>query len=219
MRTGASAFGIVFTLFLALATGRAAAAELSVKAPGPFSPVPVADWSGFYVGGSLGATWGYFRNNNVTIGPNGSDGGFSGGGQAGYNFQRGRWVFGAEGDFSLIDITANTATIGSFTERWTSSVRGRLGYAVENFLPYLTVGVAFTQAKAELTSSGQSASKVVAGVTGGFGVEMMFAPNWSARAEALFTDVPKETFNVVGGPVVGGSYNYTVRGGVNYWFH
>ena len=129
---------------------------MSVKAPGPFSPVPVANWSGFYVGAHLGATWGYFTNSSLNIGPTNSDGGVSGGGQVGYNIQRGRWVFGVEGDGSVIDITADTPAIGSFTERWTTSLRGRLGYAVENYLAYLTGGVAFTNAKAALTPTGDS---------------------------------------------------------------
>ena len=37
-------------------------------------------------------------------------------------------VFGVEGDASFIDIAAETPAVGSFKERWTSSIRGRLGY-------------------------------------------------------------------------------------------
>lgn len=217
MRTGTSAFGVVFALLLALAATRVTAAERTVKAPGPFSPVPVADWGGFYVGGNLGATWGYFKNNNLTVGPTGTGGNVSGGGQVGYNFQRGRWVFGAEGDASLIDVRASSNTVGSFKERWTSSLRGRFGYAVENYLAYLTAGVAFTNVKAELTATGTSESRTLAGVIAGFGVEMMIAPNWSARVEALYTDVPKHTFTPAGGTMVGGSDNFTIRAGANYW--
>jgi outer membrane immunogenic protein len=105
-----------------LATG-ALAADLPVKAP----PIPVAvyNWTGF-IGGNVGGSWGREHNDGTltgmqnvsvfrTAGPNlvtsvttplavlpivgRSDvNGFIGGGQAGYNWQRDKWVFGLEGD-------------------------------------------------------------------------------------------------------------------------
>ena len=182
------------------------------------SPVPAVNWTGFYVGGHLGGAWGYFRNNGTNIGPSDVGGGFAGGGQGGFNYQMGRVVLGVEGDISAIDIHADTATIGDFKEKWTSSIRGRLGYTVEDYLAYLTAGAAFTHVTTSVTGGG-SGSATVAGFTGGFGVEKMFTPNWSARVEALYANVPLHTFNITGGPVIGGSHNYIVRVGVNYLFH
>src|SRR5262245_13855637 len=45
----------------------------------------VYDWTGFYIGGHLGVAW--------STGDN-SDAAFLGGGQAGFNYQVGQWVFG-----------------------------------------------------------------------------------------------------------------------------
>jgi outer membrane immunogenic protein len=75
---------------VALATvcglGSAIAADLPVKAPSPYSPVPVWNWSGFYLGAHLGGAFGNFRNNSPTFaGPGGSSGSVMGGGQLGYN--------------------------------------------------------------------------------------------------------------------------------------
>jgi outer membrane immunogenic protein len=207
---------ICLTLF---GLGPAAAAELPVKAPGLYSPVPAANWTGFYVGVHAGGAWGYFRRSNLVIGPFGSDGGFIGGGQLGYNWQSGRWVFGVEGDISAIGIDADTATVGDFHENWTSTARVRVGYAIERYLAYLTGGVAFTGVETSLVGTPGSQSATVAGATVGFGVETMLTPNWTARVEALYIDVPKHRFLVGLVPVEAGSNNYTVRAGLNYLFH
>ena len=89
-----------------LATG-ALAADLPVKAP----PLPVAvyNWTGFYVGGNIGSSWGH--SSTTTSFYDGTSGallsssaaGFNmdgaiGGVQAGYNWQRDKWVFGIEAD-------------------------------------------------------------------------------------------------------------------------
>jgi outer membrane immunogenic protein len=208
----------LIALAAVFALGPASAAEMPVKAPALFSPVPVSHWTGFYAGVHLGGAWGYFRNDGLNAGPDESSGSVIGGAQLGYNWQSGRLVFGLEGDFSAFDIHADTPAVGSFNERWTSSLRGRLGYAVENYLAYLTGGVAFTHVETALTGGG-SGSATIAGPAFGFGIETMFAPHWTGRVEALYMGVPLHTFNILGGPVVGGSHNYTVRAGVNYLFN
>lgn len=211
-------FGLLASVAVVGFASLASAADMPVKAPGYFSPVPAAQWNGFYVGAHLGGAWGYFRGNAINIGPDESSGSYIIGGQLGYNWQSGRMVLGIEGDISAVDIHASTPAIGSFREDWTSTIRARLGYTVENYLAYLTGGVAFTQVEAQVTGGG-SASTNLAGATFGVGVEMMFAPHWSGRVEALYMSVPVHSFNVLGGPVVGGSHNYTVRAGVNYLFN
>ena len=87
-----------------LAAAPAAATGLLSSASQP------VNWSGFYVGGQIGGAWNdtdwQYDNANWfnTLGPvivipgfdmDGS--GFLGGGQAGFNYQSGVWVFGVEG--------------------------------------------------------------------------------------------------------------------------
>ena len=144
-----------------------------------------------------------------------------GGFQAGYNWQFDRmYVLGVEGDFSFLHPsysfcrqtnTNSTAcvntgdgfeTIGSSTH-WLSTVRGRLGVTVENFLFYGTGGVAFGRVETDLaltcpTGCGSSIVPVFASSTttstqvgwaAGLGGEMMIYRNWSARLEWLHIDL------------------------------
>src|SRR5262249_2563733 len=65
-------------------------------------------WTGFYAGGNLGYSWGrssstlLFADNTGTLaagGPSFDLNGLIGGGQVGYNWRAGIWVFGLETDF------------------------------------------------------------------------------------------------------------------------
>jgi outer membrane immunogenic protein len=98
------------------ATG-AFAADLAVKQPvytkAPVYVEPIFDWTGFYVGGNLGYSWG--RSSDTTTVTNtagtvlfsGADrtdlNGIVGGGQIGYNWQMQNWVFGFEADIQGTD--------------------------------------------------------------------------------------------------------------------
>src|SRR5271170_6868117 len=95
------------TVGLIAMAGSASAADLGArpytKAPLPYYS-PVYDWSGFYIGGNGG--WGSSHNcwDNVTPGGSfvGTEGchdatGAVAGGQIGYRWQAGGWVFGLEG--------------------------------------------------------------------------------------------------------------------------
>jgi outer membrane immunogenic protein len=90
-----------------------------VKAPPP-PPAPVHNWTGWYVGGNVGGHWSNDRLSTVTVDPNGffapggpaaidaaspttlRPSGFTGGFQAGYNWQFGQYVGGIEGDFNWL---------------------------------------------------------------------------------------------------------------------
>jgi outer membrane immunogenic protein len=110
----------------------AVAADLTVKAP----PVPVSTWQGFYVGGSVGASWlrsiqddtaavgsvfsaGAILPVNVTTGGSSTSAhgvGWLGGLNLGYNLQSGNFVYGLEGSFSWLGSTAASST-GSFSNQ------------------------------------------------------------------------------------------------------
>jgi outer membrane immunogenic protein len=99
-----------------LAATGALAADLPTKAPIYKAPEVVYDWTGFYVGGNVGYSWGNAANGttvdrfltgaplpgllNGTNGSSNDVNGIIGGGQFGYNWQlRGGWLFGLEADF------------------------------------------------------------------------------------------------------------------------
>ena len=88
------------------------------KAPPPVAPVPALySWTGFYVGVRAGRAWAdtdWFypcsATNLLIASPcNLASGGHSGsswlaGGQVGFNYQVGRWVWGIEAEFSGTEI-------------------------------------------------------------------------------------------------------------------
>src|SRR5262245_19715506 len=91
---------------------QAATADAPVKQKARYrAPPPVVwTWTGFYVGGNLGYSWGRsstdanFYNSTIgtllfTTGENFKLNGVIGGGQVGYNYQNGNWVTGIEADF------------------------------------------------------------------------------------------------------------------------
>lgn len=101
---------------VALAGLPAAAADLPAKAPilkAP--PVEVWNWTGFYIGGNAGYSWGrsdtdvsyYNTVTGLPIAPPAGSilsnefdlNGWVAGGQIGYNMQSGNWVWGIEADF------------------------------------------------------------------------------------------------------------------------
>lgn len=87
--------------FVALA-GSALAADLPArKSPPVFaSPSAAPTWTGFYVGLTAGGAWGQSKFFDFVVSNPFDIGGFSGGGELGYNLQfGGNFVAGLEADF------------------------------------------------------------------------------------------------------------------------
>jgi hypothetical protein len=62
-------------------------------------------------------------------------------------------------------------------------------------------------------------SSVQVGFAGGVGVERHISPTWSGRVEALFVDVPTQSYNNGSFVTGGGSHNYVLRAALNYHWH
>ena len=170
-------------------------------------PLNAYSWAGPYLGGNLGYAWGSVANNPT------KPSGFSGGVQAGYNWQNGPWVFGVEGD---IQVTGAEQTFApwKFSNPWFGTVRGRVGYALNHVLFYGTGGLAFGELRAETLGVSESHGSV--GWTLGAGAEMGLTRNWTARIEYLYVDLSENRFVTTGLPH--GSHFGLVRLGVNYRF-
>jgi outer membrane immunogenic protein len=111
--------------------------------------VPFFTWNGFYAGINAGYGFGTSKWTDSVTGV--STGGFdiNGaliGGTAGYNTQLGGFVLGIEGDIGGSFIKGATAssciTTCETSNHWLATLRGRLGYAFDRFLPYVTGGAA-----------------------------------------------------------------------------
>jgi len=190
------------------AAGTAAAADLP-RGPAPYyaPPPSVYNWTGLYAGLNLGYEWG--RVTNIGIDP----AGFAGGGQLGYNWQIGQFVFGAETDiqFSGAD---DTFAPYKFSNPWFGTLRGRAGYAINNMLLFGTFGLAYGDLEGQF--GGLSESKTLFGWAGGVGMEVGITPNWSAKVEYLYMDLGSRAFTITG--VNNGLQSSYLRFGVNYHF-
>jgi len=210
---------IAATLAASLATP-AFAADMPVKAPPPAPVVAPPLWTGFYAGLNLGYSWGKADSsatlNGAQIFSDSLDvNGVIGGGQLGYNWQTGNVVLGIEADiqasgqkgdksaaFSFLVPGIGTASETTSYENkltYLGTVRGRLGYAFDSWLLYVTGGWAYghetLDATAAVTLNAVTGTAAVSystnrsGWTVGGGVEMALNRNWSWKAEYLYVDL------------------------------
>jgi outer membrane immunogenic protein len=192
--------------WLALGAAPALTADLAAKpyAKAPAMIAAIYDWSGFYIGlnaggGSAHKCW----TNTSTFGtptiPNAAEGchdatGALAGGQIGYRWQTGTWVFGleAQGDWADFKGSNPSQFIPGITNQ--SKVNalglftGQVGYSWNNVLWYVKGGAAAANDKYHgiTTATGSvfdQASETRWGGMVGTGIEVGFAPNWSVAAE------------------------------------
>ena len=217
---------VALTGLIAL-TGAAAAADLSRPPPPPYYPkapmmAPAYNWSGFYIGveggGAFGSSsWDSTSRHDIS-------GGLFGG-TVGYNWQFNQFVAGVEGDFGWADIngtnTTNCVAGCKTSDEWLGTARGRLGYAADRFLPYITGGAAFGDIKAQAPGLA-SASQDKTGWTLGAGLEAALVDHWTAKVEYLYVDLG--SFNCglnCGAGLVNDNVSFKtniLRAGINYRF-
>jgi outer membrane immunogenic protein len=205
----------------------AAAADLAArpytKAPPPMIAV-LYDWSGFYIGANGG--WGSSRNCWDFVTPAGAfvanEGchdatGGTAGGQIGYRWQAGTWVFGLEAQGNWADFKGSNpsqAFIGVTNQSRIDAFglfTGQVGYAANNVLFYVKGGAAVTDDRHRTVITG---TNTLTSSTGddtrwggvvGTGLEYGFSPNWSAAVEYdhLFMQDRTYTFTAPGGAFAG----------------
>ena len=214
---------------LAALGGIAAAADLPpspaapyYKAPAAYVPPPYT-WSGFYLGINGGGAWG--SSSWTTTSSFDTTGGFVGG-TIGYNYQVEQAVLGIEADIDWADISGSTSVLGcpstscKTSDDWLSTVRGRLGYAADRFMPYVTGGLAVGDIKGSLPGfAGGTGTNV--GWTAGGGIEFAIAGHWTAKAEYLYVDLGHFSCGTACGGAPTQNVSFTanlLRGGINYRF-
>ena len=188
----------------------------------PAAYAPMYNWTGFYLGIQGGGAWGDSDWNGLAV-SNSPSGGMIGG-TVGYNWQGigSPWVFGLEGDIAWTNIK-DTVTCGAFAcetkNNWFGTARGRVGYAWDRWLPYVTGGVAFGDIDAN-RSGFAGASDTNAGWTIGAGIEGVIAGNWTAKLEYLYADIGDTTCSAAAcGTATNVDLGMSIlRAGVNYRF-
>jgi outer membrane immunogenic protein len=218
-------FASAVVLTLGALAGAAAAADMTPRYQQPFvkAPMygPVYTWTGFYIGLNGGGGWGHSSWDRT--------GGFdlSGGvigGTTGFNWQTGQVVLGVEGDVDWSGVSGTTMTlcpVGCTTRNdWLGTLRGRLGYAFDRFLPYVTGGLAAGDIRAT-TPGFAGASQTNLGWTVGVGLELAIIGNWTAKGEYLHVDLGNFSCGLACGLITPDTVSFQadlVRGGVNYRF-
>jgi outer membrane immunogenic protein len=225
------------------------AADMALKAPAP--PVAAFSWTGFYAGLNAGGVWANSDaqtslNCNVAPGVpspyicdslgNGAaaaaavnasgtgsinTSGFTGGIQAGYNWQGPALIYGLEVDFGSFSLRGSHQGTGAYpgfpasplafgnsfaisssiSTDWLFTFRGRVGAPLTtNLMAYATGGLAvtrltvsdsFSDSAGAVGSAAQTDSRV--GWVVGAGLEYALVNNWSIKAEYLFMDFGKVT--------------------------
>ena len=140
---------------------------------------PVQDWSGFYGGLSYSSVRGSTYENGVGPFNFGRDTGL--GLFAGYNWQRGGLVYGAELNYTNFS-TAYTG-FPTFSQNDSLELRGRLGYVFDRVMVYGFVGGARSTIDFVGTETTQS------GVSYGVGVQAMIGRSMFGGLELARRDV------------------------------
>jgi len=248
LRTGI--LGLALTSVVALASANAADMYVPGPAgPGGYKDVPYAEvnWSGFYLGAHIGGAWATDKVTDVHddwgVGGsfNNDTSGVFGGGQLGYNFQMGHFVFGPEIDLGYMDLDhavdapankGGTNVVSTVQPGFYADVTGRLGYAIDRALVYAKGGYAYYGGGVKNWTSdipGSTTTTGLSGWTAGAGIEYKINPSWSLKAEyqhfdfgSATNDVPRDPSDC--GIAAGTVCPYknqlsvdTVKVGVNYF--
>ncbi len=191
-------------------------------------------WTGLYIGanGGIGVLDGSIQDNTADLfgaSPrrrvmNLNDVGAVLGGQVGYNYQMDQIVFGIEADMnwsSLEDRNDDVVRPGVQTVRaeaewqWFSTIRGRVGWAQENWLFYATGGLAIVGTRycgSDLSGDAPSCTNdqdetfqrkdTELGFTVGAGFEAKLDESWSLKGEYLYIDLGEDTVQYDPSPAI-----------------
>lgn len=226
---GLSEFGMGRMRTNNLLTSTALTTSAMLASSAAFAQPISTNWNGWYAGFNVGGASSHLKHdvNVPAIGAfpsrefssSGRDLTFSGGLQAGYNWQFApTWLFGIEADINYIgasrqsrfefinggeDVVGNQKT----RLRWLGTVRGRLGYTWVNTLVYATGGLAYGDVKSSLDATRSdggvveatfagSYSSIRTGWTVGAGIEQALGNRLSLRIEYLHFDLGSFSYNV-----------------------
>jgi opacity protein-like surface antigen len=226
-----SIFSRVFTLAVLTSVS---VAGLSVASQAGDIASTSYDWSGGYVGATVGAA--EHRARYLDIDQDWYNGsaqhrsrGFALGAGAGYNWQNGPVVLGVEGDFSFLSNKNKELFSGDVYQRdkaqWLATLRGRTGLAIDSTLLYLTGGLAIADFERsweefeDVDDSWPNMGKTKLGGVIGVGMERALGGGWSFKTESLIAKFGVNSDqNVNGYRMLMDDTVFVTRLGLNYNF-
>jgi outer membrane immunogenic protein len=216
------------------------------KAP-VVAPVPLYDWSGFYIGANVGGAWNNSTSTNTALdgtfvsSGKGHNSGVIGGGQIGYNYMLSpNFLLGVEADVQGTSLKGSDTSVDGSNVHNTKldafgTVRGRAGFTQNNWLFYGTGGFAWSDGSVTRTQLAtvvsvppipavagtvETSSNTRTGWSAGAGVEWGITQNWTARLEYLYLDLGTVTsvFPISNRQQTSSLTMNVARFGVNYKF-
>jgi outer membrane immunogenic protein len=149
----------------------------------------IIDWSGPYIGATVGAGGGLFTEPRLSASQTLT--GHSLGIAGGYNWHHGSVLFGLEADYQLSSIDRSNSFSGVTTTtalKSMGSLRARLGVPLGPVLPYVTAGVALGEGKIwseGLLGQNLDLTRWHSGPVIGAGVEVALTEAVSLKTEVL----------------------------------
>jgi outer membrane immunogenic protein len=198
----------------------------------PAYAAPIYNWTGFYIGGHVGGAFSGSNSFNGLVLSDHSDR-LLGGVQAGGDWQFApNWVVGVEGQYSWLgknDLNAvfPRGLVYNNNQRALASITGRVGWTWGPGLVYAKGGYAYSDNRETLTLAGAPVPFALDdnhrnGYTVGAGLEYMFAPNWTAKAEYQYYNFGDSRFIAPAFLAQFGSFHnddHTLKAGINYRFN
>ncbi|WP_119391531.1 outer membrane protein [Taklimakanibacter lacteus] len=183
---------------MVLALGGAHAADVVEE------PVAVYDWSGPYIGGSIGYIQGNFDVDATPFGgPTWEDepDGIYLGGLVGFNYQMDNLVLGLEADIGWTDANDKTDLVGfeplasDDDIDYLATLRARIGWAMDNILIFATGGVGLLGTDLQLNNEANptDTENDHFGYVLGGGLEWGATENISVRADYLYGNFETKT--------------------------
>jgi outer membrane immunogenic protein len=182
-------FGIAALVLATFASSAAFAADMPVKAPYLKAPAPTYNWTGCYVGGTVGLSTNgggsrAYDPRNIATGTGYNGGGpipieygtnFTGGGTLGCNYQFAGTplVIGAEGEYGYLHMNSsfpwpgspgNDTTFSGTIGNWYGLAAGRIGLVNDRVMFYAKGGAVWSQVSSAVNDN------CTTGLCGGFTV-------------------------------------------------
>ncbi|WP_417711452.1 outer membrane protein [Roseibium aggregatum] len=171
------------------------AADLDTYETPLYAPAPQSLWAGPYLGfeGGVSQTVTELKSGGRTKDFSRVDAAF--GLFGGYNWEVSRFVLGVEGGAAYLGAREKGThpTLGAIEtgSKWTINAKARVGMAIKNVMPYLSLGIAATEHS--LKANGTERNSVSVGPVLGGGVEVAVMDAWHLRADYSLTGILDET--------------------------
>jgi outer membrane immunogenic protein len=206
MKSAACIGGVAWPVVI-VACSALAAPAFAADAANAYSP-----WAGFYAGVVYGAGVSSVHSSQ-TASRSATAWGQSTGAVIGYDFQTGRYVYGAEGELSFHVLRPDVAGVSGLPGHvvdtsTTDRLRLRLGYDAGAFLPFVAVGVASARIYevGDVASVPGGQTRQATGVSVGAGVDWRFAAPivgpLVVRGEYVLDAYPRQSYALGSGPPI-----------------